>query len=191
MLYTKLDLGIDMDSRIALVGPNGQLTSLSRLPLALPVPCFGSFASCLPVCLICALSRLLRALCVAVPVSFAPRTQERGNVGCRLIVFRFRDTGAGKSTLIKLMADELKPTEGAIRSHMHLMLGASSNTAMAPCCASRAAWLRPGPNPAFAVGFATIAFSAYPPCLQAHRLHPFFPPCVQAGTTSTARSSST
>lgn len=37
----------------------------------------------------------------------------------------FDRAGAGKSTLIKLMCDELKPTEGQIRPHMHLVMGAS------------------------------------------------------------------
>jgi len=52
-LYRHLNLGVDMDSRVALVGPNG----------------------------------------------------------------------AGKSTLLKLMCDELKCTEGQIRSHLHLNIG--------------------------------------------------------------------
>ena len=52
-LYTNVNLGVDLDSRIALVGPNGAGKVRNRIEQSSPPPLFGSSASALFLFLLC------------------------------------------------------------------------------------------------------------------------------------------
>ena len=93
-LYTSVNVGVDLDSRIALVGPNGA-GKVSRLA----GKCTNYFV-------------LIYLLASALIFSFNASLFTLTSDAC-----------ACKTTLVKLMAGELEPTLGDIRPHGHLKLG--------------------------------------------------------------------
>jgi ATP-binding cassette subfamily F protein 2 len=84
-LYANVSFGVDLDSRVALVGPNGA----------------GTLRSCRFM--------LLFGYCSVIHAN---------GRSCSLVL-----SCAGKTTLIKLMAGVLQPTDGDIRPHGHLKMG--------------------------------------------------------------------
>ena len=104
-LYSNVDLAVDLDSRVALVGPNGAVR--------LDSGCLGG-VNVLYVPGVLTLLLFLVALCCCLFVCLFVRSS---------FVAAACLPPQGKTTLIKLMAGELLPTMGDIRPHGHLKLG--------------------------------------------------------------------
>lgn len=119
MLYKDLEFGIDCDSRIALVGPNGAggLGRTCRLRGRQLV-----LAPLGPVCAMDATCGLNNALCIRVPACQHLCMQQR--CSCQFSTHgKCSDwclsccATAGKSTLLKLMLGDLEPTRGTVTRH--------------------------------------------------------------------------
>jgi ATP-binding cassette subfamily F protein 2 len=106
ILYGDVDLGVDLDSRVAIVGPNG--TGESGFFV------FSSFR----VAFLPGFFRHSRAL-----MRRSSLTHTLTNARSQTTPQTTKKTPTGKSTLLKLMTGQLEPVDGMVKRHNHLRIG--------------------------------------------------------------------